>query len=153
MEFVIPVRASNRHHFTTRQKLAILDEFDNCIERGSKARLARAVGVKGATISDWFNAREAGTLSSRSDTLEGNHVPQDQRLTVGDKKLLRQLEKENDILRAKLARSEAAVDILGKASALLAAMAESAAATEPVLEEPAPGYPQWLTVEPGKPSH
>jgi transposase-like protein len=152
MEFVIPTRLSNRHQFTTAQKLAVLDEFDRCLERGSKVQLARAVGVRTATISGWFNDREAGILSSRSDMIEGNHVAEDQRLRVGDKKLLRQLQKENDVLRAKLAKSEAAVDILGKASALLAAMAESAAATDPVLEDPEPGRPAWLTPTPGKPS-
>jgi transposase len=153
MEFVVPVRLSNRHHFTTAQKLAVLDEFDKCLERGSKGQLARAVGVRGATIQEWFNAREAGTLTSRSDTIKGNHVPEDQRLTVGDKRLLKQLQKDNDTLRAKLDKSEAAVDILGKASALLAAMAKSAAATDLALEAPEPVRPAWLSREPGKRSH
>lgn len=153
MDFVIPTRLSNRHHFTTAQKLAILDEFDECLERGAKAQLARAVGISSSTMLKWFNDREAGTLSSRSDAIKGNLVPEDQRLTAGDKKLLKQLQKENEALRAKLAKSEAAVDILGKASALLAAMAKSAEATDPVLEEPEKGRPTWLTPRPSGPSH
>lgn len=48
---------------------------------------------------------------------------------------LEHLRKENQKLTSKLAKSEAAVEILGKASALLAAMAESAAATDPHLED------------------
>lgn len=152
MDFVIPTRLSNRHHFTTAQKLAVLDEYDKCLERGAKAELARAVGISSATILKWFNDREAGILSSRSDSIKGNVVPEDQRLTAGDKKLLKQLQQENEALRAKLTKSEAAVDILGKASALLAAMAKSAAATDPVVEEPEPGRPAWLIPKPSEPS-
>ncbi len=147
MDFVIPVRASNRKHFTTDQKHAILDEYDKCLEWGSKAAFIRAVGITEGTINKWCREREAGQLRSRSDT-----VRQDQRLNSGDKQLLKRVLKENEILKAKLARSEAAVDILGKASALLDAMAKSAAATDPKLEEPEPQRPDWLRPKPGKTS-
>lgn len=150
MDFVIPFRSSNRTHFTTPQKLAILAEYDQCVEYGSKIALARAVGVGFTTLSGWFRAREDGTLSSRSDTLKGQYMPEDNRLNSGDKKLLRQLQRENEMLRRKLEKSEAAVDILGKASALLAAMAKSAAATDPVMEDPESGHPAWLIPRPGK---
>ena len=149
MDFVIPVRSLNRTHFTTAQKLAILDQYDQCVEPGSKVALARGVGVGYTTLSSWVKARGAGTLSSRSDTLKGQHMSEDNRLNLGGKKLLRKLQKDNEMLRSKLEKSEAAVDILGKASALLAAMAKSAAATDPV-EEPEPGRPAWLNPKPGK---
>jgi transposase len=32
MDFVMPVRVSNRKHFTPDQKPAILDEYDKCLE-------------------------------------------------------------------------------------------------------------------------
>ncbi|KUM35770.1 hypothetical protein AR689_17465 [Arthrobacter sp. EpRS71] len=57
---------------------------------------------------------------------------------------LNRLRKENEKLKAKLEKSEAAVDILGKASALLEALARSATATDPHLEEKEPGRPEWL---------
>ena len=62
---------------------------------------------------------------------------------------LKRVLKENEILKAKLARSEAAVDILGKASALLEAAAKSARARTRAPElipepEPETGWPQWL---------
>ena len=124
MDFVIPVRASNRKHFTTDQKHVILDEYDKCLEWGSKAAFIRAVGITERTMNQWCRQREAGELRSRSDGLR-----EDQRLNAGDKQLLKRVLNENEILKAKLARSEAAVDILGKASALLDAMAKSAAAS------------------------
>ncbi|MNL83375.1 hypothetical protein D3C87_2110070 [compost metagenome] len=57
---------------------------------------------------------------------------------------MKRLRRENEKLKAKLEKSEAAVDILGKASALLEALARSATATDPHLEEKEPGRPQWL---------
>jgi transposase len=147
MDFVMPVRVSNRKHFTTNQKHAILDEYDKCLEWGSKAAFIRAVGITEGTMNHWCRQRVSGELRSRSDKLK-----EDQRLNAGDKQLLKRVLKENEILKAKLARSEAAVDILGKASALLDAMAKSAAATDPKVEEPEPGRPEWLTPKPGKTS-
>ena len=142
MSFVVPVRASKKAHFTTEQKLAILDEYDKCIERGAKAEFARTIGVGTNTLHGWFQDREAGCLSSRSDSSEGNSVAE--RLNAGDKKQLKRLEEENRVLKAKLAKSEAAVDILGKASALLEAMSKSATANEPEMPEPEPDRPEWL---------
>ena len=146
MDFVMPVRQSNRH-FTVAEKNAILDENEKCLDVGSKAALARAVGIRSATIRDWARARESGRLPSEADPKK-----EDQRLSAGDKRQLKRVLRENEILKAKLARSEAAVDILGKASALLDAMAKSAAATEPQLEEPEPGRPEWMMPNSGEKS-
>lgn len=142
MTFEPPTRSSKRGQFTTAQKLEILDEYDKCIEMGSKAKLARRVGVHSGTIHNWFVARENGTLTSRSDRLNGN--PSDSKLKAAEKKQLTHLQAENEALKAKLAKSEAAVDILGKASALLGAMSKSAAATDPTLPEPEQTRPDWL---------
>jgi transposase len=148
MDFVIPARATNRKHFTTEQKHELLDEYDRCLEWGSKGAFIRAVGITNSTLNTWRRQRESGELKSRSDTIK----KEDPRLNAGDRRLLRHVLKENEILKDKLARSEAAVDILGKASALLDAMAKSAAATDPKLEEPEPERPEWLTPKPGKTS-
>ncbi|QYF88533.1 transposase [Arthrobacter sp. PAMC25284] len=147
MDFVVPVRRSGRSHFTLEQKHAILDEYEKCLERGSRIAFCRAVGIGDNTVRLWVQQREAGEL--RSSIKQGN---EDQRLNAGDKQQLKRVLKENEILKAKLARAEAAVDILGKASALLDAMAKSAAATDPVLEEPEPGRPEWLVPKSGKTS-
>ena len=147
MDFVVPLRASKRSHFTLAQKHMILDEYDKCLVRGSKTAFCRAVGITEGTIRLWAGQREAGELRSRAK--EGT---EDHRLREGDKRLLKQVLKENEILKAKLARSEAAVDILGKASALLDAMAKSAAATDPELKDPEPQRPDWLIPESGKTS-
>jgi transposase len=143
MSFEVPSRSSSRGHFTTAQKLEILDEYDKCIEMGSKAQLARAVRVNPRTIYQWFVDRENGCLTSRSDRLNGN--PSDNKLKAAEKKQLTQLQAENEALKAKLAKSEAAVDILGKASALLEAMSKSADATDPTLPEVEATRPDWMS--------
>jgi len=147
MDFVIPSRVSNRSHFTLAQKHAILEEYDKCLERGSRTAFSRAVGITDGTLRLWVRQREAGEL--RSNAAPGS---EDQRLNAGDKQQLKRVLRENEILKAKLARSEAAVDILGKASALLDAMARSAAATDPHLPDPDPGRPEWLIPKSGKES-
>jgi transposase len=103
MDFVIPVRQSNRH-FTVDEKNAILDENEKCLELGSKAALARAIGIKAETIREWAIARESGELPVWADSNR-----EDPRLNAGDKKQLKRVLRENEILKAKLARSEAAV--------------------------------------------
>jgi hypothetical protein len=147
MDFVVPSRRSKRSHFTLAQKHAILDEYEKCLERGSRIAFCRAVGIGDNTIRLWVQQRESGEL--RSSIKQGN---EDHRLRESDKRLLQQVLKENEVLKAKLARSEAAVDILGKASALLDAMAKSAAATDPALKEPEPQRPEWLAPKSGKTS-
>ncbi|MEV7135864.1 hypothetical protein AB0N24_23640, partial [Arthrobacter sp. NPDC093128] len=70
MDFAIPARASNRKHFTTEQKHAILDEYDKCLEWGSKGAFIRAVGIANSTLNHWRRQRESGELKSRSDTVK-----------------------------------------------------------------------------------
>src|SRR5699024_356867 len=114
MAFEVPSRSSSRGHFTTAQKLEILGEYDKCIAMASQAHLARTVEVQPRTIYQWFVDREKGCLTSRSDRLNGN--PSDNKLKAAEKKQLTQLQAEYEALKAKLAKSQAAVDILGKAS-------------------------------------
>ena len=56
MDFVMPVRVSNRKHFTTDQKHAMLDEYDKCLEWGSKAAFIRAAGITEGTMNRWCRA-------------------------------------------------------------------------------------------------
>ena len=65
-------------------------------------------------------------------------------MAARDRDELKRLRTENERLKKKLEKSEAAVEILEKAAALLDAMARSAAATDPHLDEPEPGRPEWL---------
>ena len=69
-EVVPTARASNRKHYTTGQKDTLLDEYDKCLEWGSKGAFIRAAGITDSTLHSWPRQREAGELKSRSDTIK-----------------------------------------------------------------------------------
>ena len=135
----LPVSRYKGYHFTVMEKLRILDAYEECVEPGAKSALIRQIGVSKSRVGEWARAREAGTLQARR--LEHEDGREDYRwMTMKDKQELARLRRENRELRSRLEKSEAAVEILGKASALLESMAKSAEAAEPLLEEgPTPG--------------
>lgn len=138
----IPTRPSKLHRFSAQQKWDLLLEYDKCLDWGSKSEFCRRVQVHSGTFRDWLAAREEGRLvppEAQPGPGEGSKW-----MTARDRDELKRLRAENERLKKKLDKSEAAVEILGKAAALLDAMARSAAATDPHLEEPEPGRPEWL---------
>jgi transposase len=138
----MPTRPTKFHRFSAQQKWDLLLEYDKCLDWGSKSEFCRRVQVHSGTFRDWLAAREEGRLlppEGQSVTGEGKAW-----MTARDRDELKRLRSENERLKQKLEKSEAAVEILGKAAALLDAMARSAAATDPHLDEPEPGRPEWL---------
>jgi transposase len=138
----IPTRPTKFHRFSAQQKWDLLLEYDKCLDRGAKAEFCRRAQVHSATFRDWLAARDEGRLLP-----PGTHFAQGEGskwMTARERDELKRLRTENERLKKKLEKSEAAVEILGKAAALLDAMARSAAATDPHLEEPEPGRPDWL---------
>lgn len=144
--FEFPQRPSKRHGFSKEEKWMMLLEYDKCLDHGSKAAFARAAGVRAHTMRDWQAARDAGRLLPPQATVKVTGSERSGWMNNRDRDELNRLRKENEKLKAKLEKSEAAVDILGKASALLEALARSATATDPQLEEQRPGRPEWLKV-------
>lgn len=138
----IPTRPSKLHRFFAQQKWDLLLEYDKCLDWGSKSEFCRRVQVHGSTFRDWLAAREEGRLLPPSPAPEKSE--RSGWMNARDRDELKRLRNENERLKKKLDKSEAAVEILGKAAALLDAMARSAAATDPHLEEPEPGRPEWL---------
>ena len=120
----LPVSRFKGYHFTLEEKLQILQAYDACAEYGAKSALVRRVGVSPSRIQDWLQGRAAGTLRGLQEgPARGDH----RRMRAEERHELERLRRENEDLRARLEKSEAAVDILGKASALLEAMAKGAA--------------------------
>ncbi|WP_035750416.1 hypothetical protein [Arthrobacter sp. 35W] len=142
--FEIPQRPSRNHSFSKEQKWSLLLEYDKCLDRGAKAAFCRTVGLTAGTMRDWAIAREQGRLMPPGTAGKSTKPEMSGWMNNRDRDELNRLRRENETLRAKLEKSEAAVDILGKASALLDALARSATATDPHLEGPVPGRPDWL---------
>jgi transposase-like protein len=116
-----------RRTFTAAYKLAMIEEYDAATGPGAKGALLRGEGLYDSHISYWRKARESGALKSPSPAVPA--VAHQGRLS-GDA--------ENERLRKRLAKAEAklgqtraALDIMGKAFALLELLSESADSPKP----------------------
>ena len=117
-----------RRTFTAAYKLAVIEKYDAATEPGAKGALLRGEGLYDSHISYWRKARESGTLKSAA----ANAVP------AMAHKGRPAAEAENERLRKRLAKAEvklgqtrAALDIMGKAFALLEMLSESADSPPP----------------------
>ncbi len=116
-----------RRTFTVAYKLAMIEKYDAATEPGAKGALLRGEGLYDSHISYWRKARDSGALKSSAAA-----VP-----AVADKGRPG-MEAENERLRKRLAKAEvklgqtrAALDIMGKAFALLEMLSESADSPPP----------------------
>ena len=107
-----------RRTFTAEYKLAILEEYDEADAQGRGALLRRE-RLLTSHISEWRKARKGGALKA----LE----PKTRKPTRGQAEIENdKLRKEKDELARKLAQTETALEIVGKAHALLEMLSESA---------------------------
>jgi transposase-like protein len=114
-----------RRTFTAAYKLAMIEKYDAATEPGAKGALLRGEGLYDSHISYWRKARDSGTLKSPSAA--AGAVP------AVTRKGRQGADAENERLRKRLAKAEvklgqtrAALDIMGKAFALLEMLSESA---------------------------
>jgi transposase len=112
-----------RRTFTAAYKLAIIEKYDAAAEPGAKGALLRGEGLYDSHISYWRKARDSGALKSAAGAARKGHPG---------------MEAENERLRKRLAKAEvklsqnrAALDIMGKAFALLEMLSESADSPNP----------------------
>jgi transposase len=108
-----------RRTFTAEYKLAMIAEYDAAIEPGAKGALLRREGLYSSHIVEWRRARDAGALAGVAQK------PRPAGRSQADREAER-LRTENERLRAELAKTKAALDVVGKAHALLGLISESA---------------------------
>lgn len=120
-----------RRAFTAAYKLEMIGKYDAATGPGAKGALLRGEGLYDSHISYWRKARDSGALKSSASA-----VPAAAR-AVADKGSPG-MAAENERLRKRLARAEAklgqtraALDIMGKAFALLEMLSESADSPPP----------------------
>ena|SRR5208283_642525 len=113
-----PAAPPVRRTFTAEQKLTILDAYEEATEPGAKGALLRREGIYSSQITEWRKARDAGTLAALGGNSRG--------VRSADKKEADRLRKQNARLEAELAKTRTALDIVGKAHALLEMLSESA---------------------------
>jgi transposase-like protein len=114
-----PDGPTRRRSFTPSQKLKYLAEYETACETGQGAAFLRRAGLYSSLISEWRRQRDAGLFEGKN--------PGD---TVG---LPTAAQAENARLKAQLRKAESelsmartALEIMGKAHALLEQISESA---------------------------
>jgi transposase-like protein len=114
-----PAARPRRRSFTAEYKERILDEYD-ALPAGSTGRgaLLRREGLYSSHIAEWRRARDAGAR----DGLAAKPKPRRSAEQVEVDKLRRR----NERLEAELAKTKLALEITGKAHALLELLSESA---------------------------
>jgi hypothetical protein len=108
-----------RRSFTAREKLDHLAAYEAaCAYNGGGAYL-RAEGLYSSQVTEWRRLRDAGVLAGKAP---GERIgrPSAQQAEIA------RLTRELDLTRRRLAKTEAALDIMGKAHALLDEISESA---------------------------
>jgi transposase len=108
-----------RRRFSPEYKLAILAEYDRLTEPGDKGALLRREGLYTSHILEWRRAREAGALAGLA--AQGRRPRR-----TAEQVELERVRRRNQRLEAELARTRAALEIVGTAHALLDQLSESA---------------------------
>ena len=108
-----------RRVFTPAEKLAHLVAYEQACQDSDGGAYLRREGLYSSSISEWRKQRDAGVLEG---TAPGEKVG---KLTAEQAEIAR-LRQENAQLSKRLQTTEVALDIMGKAHALLETLSESA---------------------------
>lgn len=106
-----------RRSFTAQYKADILAEYD-AAEPGARGALLRRERLYSSHITDWRKARDSGALSGLA--------PAKPARTSVEQRELAKLTARAERAERELAKTKAALEIVGKAHALLEMLSESA---------------------------
>jgi len=109
-----------RRTFTAAYKARIVREYDQAAGPGERGALLRREGLYTSHISQWRNSRDTGAEKGLAEKPAGRPARSAESAEFG------KLKKENERLTAELARTKAALEVVGKAHALLELLSESA---------------------------
>ena len=101
-----------RRSFTPGQKLDLLTRYEQAVAAGEGGAFLRREGLYSSLMSEWRRARDAGLLQGKpaGETVGRPSVEQAE---------IARLRRELQLAQAKLARTETALTIMGKAQELL----------------------------------
>lgn len=101
------VPQARRRRFTAAYKLRILEEADQCSERGQIGALLRREGLYSSNLTNWRRQRARGQLAALKPKKRGRKPdPQAAELAA--------LRKENERLRKQLEQAELIIDVQKK---------------------------------------
>lgn len=107
-----------RRSFTPAQKQAYLDGYENARAIGDGEGFLRREGLYSSLVSEWRRARDAGLF-------EGKAAGQPVGRPSAEQAEIARLRRELEVTRSRLATTETALDIMGKARELLQSISET----------------------------
>jgi len=118
---VVTPRADHpkRRRFTAEYKAQIVAEYD-AADHGERGAILRREGLYSSHISEWRKAAQAGAVTALGPKARARRDRE-----------IEQLKARAEKAEAELARTRAALDIVGKAHALLETLSESTGTPKP----------------------
>ena len=113
-----------RRSFTPAEKLAHLDGYEQACQDGQGGAYLRREGLYSSQITEWRKLRDGGALHNNTNTEKTGRLSPEQLEIARLKTKLNKAER-------RLARTEVALEIMGKAHALLEEISESAPDDKP----------------------
>lgn len=106
---------AGRRRFTTRYKLSILEQADQCQYPGEIGALLRGEGLYSSHLSTWRRLRREGTLEGLSPRQRGpkRHV------AAAEQREIARLQKQVSKLEHELEKAHTIIDVQKKLSAML----------------------------------
>lgn len=123
-----PAPRPTRRVFSPEYKLAMVTEYENA-PNGQKGAVLRREGLYSSHIIEWTRARDAGALTSGPAEPAATSAKRAKK-TV-EQIELEKLRRRNEKLESDLKKTRMALDIMGKAHALLEELSESAENDQP----------------------
>ena len=122
-----PAPKPSRRVFSSAYKLAMVAAYESA-PNGEKGALLRREGLYSSHIIEWTRARDAGLLGKPDgwETGPGTSAAVRSRKKSSEQLELEKLRRQNEKLQADLKKTRMALDIMGKAHALLEELSESA---------------------------
>jgi transposase-like protein len=118
-----PAARPKKRVFTPEYKLQILEQLDKMDDPSARAAFYRREGLYSSHIAEWRKARDAGALQGLAAKPRAKRS--------AEQIEIERLRRKNARLENELERTKLALEITGKAHALLEALSESAAPDEP----------------------
>ncbi len=122
-----PAPRPSRRVFSAEYKLAIVAEYENA-PNGEKGAILRREGLYSSHVIEWTRARDAGVLTGNPT---GPSASSKRSKKSAEQVELEKLRRQNEKLKSDLAKTRMALDIMGKAHALLDELSGSAENDEP----------------------
>jgi transposase len=118
-----PSPRPSRRSFSADYKLAIVAEYENA-PNGEKGAVLRREGLYSSHVIEWTRARDAETLDGDHSPPADSRRPEKRPKKSAETVELERLRARNARLEADLLKTRTALDIMGKAHALLEQLSE-----------------------------